>query len=467
MSECFMDDEAQRTQRVRRIDALRNEITELAGHVNAANYRFLKMIAEFDRLEGWVDNETQSCAHWLNWKCGIDLGAAREKVRVARALEDLPKISAAMERGEHSYSNVRAITRVACPGTEDYLLNIAKHGTAHHVETMVRSFRKAKDAEELSREAQQQLNRSLTYSYDSDGSVVLKARLPAEAGAFLLKAIEAAMQEISAEQVDESLKDQRIETDTETGERKLAVKSVPSARRADALALVAESFLANEHVQSNGGDRTQVVVHVSAETLRHKQAGCCEFEDGPSMSAETARRLSCDASIVALIEDEDGEPLNVGRKTRTISAPLRRFLKARDKGCRFPGCCNIRHMDAHHIEHWANGGETKPSNLISLCSFHHRKVHEGSMEVHMLDDGAVRFIKPDGTEIDSSVPQPSGHWAQLPLTHAEEGIQINARTAATRWAGERCDYGLGVEVLLVQARKARSGSHQEVKSGRS
>jgi len=178
---------------IREINELRDEITQLAGHLNAANYRLLRLIAEFDRREGWVDNATQSCAHWLNWQCGIDLGAAREKVRVALALEGLPKISAAMERGEISYSKVRAITRVACPDTEGSLLEIARHGTAHHVENMVRCFRRAKDAEELSRDAQQQLNRTLTYSYDADGSLVLKARLPAEAGALVLKALEAAM----------------------------------------------------------------------------------------------------------------------------------------------------------------------------------------------------------------------------------------------------------------------------------
>jgi Domain of unknown function (DUF222) len=450
-----MDDNEVRAQRVRELNELRDEITKLAGHLNAANYRFLKLVAEFDRREGWVDNETQSCAHWLNWKCGIDMGAAREKVRVARALENLPKISVAMERGEISYSNVRAITRVACTGTEEYLLNIARCGTAHHVETMVRCFRRAKDAEELSREAQQQLNRALTYSYDHDGSVVLKARLPAEAGALVLKALEAAMQQVSIEQVDESIKDQRIETDAETGERKLAVRSVSAARRADALAVVAENFLSNDRAQSNGGDHTQVIVHVSAETLRDQHAGCCEFEDGPSMAAETARRLACDASVVALIEDENGEPLNVGRKTRTISSPLRRFLKARDKGCRFAGCTNTRHVDAHHIHHWANGGETKPSNLVSLCSFHHRKVHEGGMGIQMLSDGAARFVKLDGTTIDSTVPLSSGDWTQLPLDHADRGIHINARTAATSWAGERCDYGLGVEVLLSQSRAVK------------
>jgi hypothetical protein len=161
--------------------------------------------------------------------------------------------------------------------------------------------------------------------------------------------------------------------------------------------------------------------------------------------------------VVALIEDENGEPLSVGRKTRTISPALRRFLKARDKSCRFPGCTNTRHVDAHHVTHWAHGGETKPSNLVSLCAFHHRRVHEGGIDVQMLDDGAVRFVRLDGTTIDSRVPVPTGDWTQLPIQHEREGVQINARTAITRWAGEKCDYGLGVEVLLSQAKRGGHG----------
>jgi hypothetical protein len=277
----------------------------------------------------------------------------------------------------------------------------------------------------------------------------------------VIKALEAAMKDISPKQVEESLNENRIIVDEETGERKLTVRAPVCARRADALGIVAESFLEHGAVDSSGGDRTQVVVHVSGETLRHHSAGCCEFEDGPSLSAETARRLACDASVVALIEDEDGKPLSVGRKTRSISSPLRRFLKARDKGCRFPGCTNTRHVDAHHIKHWANGGETKPSNLISLCGFHHRKVHEGGIEARMLDDGAVRFVKLDGTIIDSGVPIPNGDWVQLPLQHEREGIHINVHTAATRWTGERCDYGLGVEALLSRSRRARDETHVE------
>ena len=194
-AELRMDpDYARRAAKRKSIDELANEITRLAGHLNAANYRFLKLIAEFDRCKGWGgDGATASCAHWLNWKCGIGIGAAREKVRVARALENLPRVSSAMERGELSYSKVRELTRVACEGTEEYLVSIALHGTAHHVETLVRGFRRCKDAEELTREAHQQANRSVHYRFEDDGSLVLKARLPAEVGALVLKALQMAM----------------------------------------------------------------------------------------------------------------------------------------------------------------------------------------------------------------------------------------------------------------------------------
>ena len=150
----------ERVAYIRSTHELEDQIIELAGHLNAGNYRFLSLLAEFDRRKGWNCRATRDCAHWLNWKCGIDLGAAREKVRTARALEKLPLVSAAMERGEISYSNVRAITRVATPENEHYFLQIALHGTAHHVETLVRAYRRAEE-QELSRERQQQMNRDV------------------------------------------------------------------------------------------------------------------------------------------------------------------------------------------------------------------------------------------------------------------------------------------------------------------
>ena len=286
---------------------------------------------------------------------------------------------------------------------------IAEHGTAQHVEKLVRAYRRCQEAEELSREARQQQSRSVMYRYDDDGSLIINVRLPAEAGALVLKALELAVENVPAGTSEEP---------------------VPfSARRADALALIAESFVAHEAIEAPGTDRHQIVVHVAAETLRDRTAGCCEFEHGPSMAAETARRLACDACVVRLIENDDGEPLNVGRKTRTISAPLRRVLNARDKGCRFPGCCNTRYIDAHHVKHWANGGETKPSNLVSLCRFHHRAVHEGGVRIEILDDGALRFVRPDGESVDNVAPgftQPLGDWRKLPAGSAVSRLERRA-----------------------------------------
>jgi uncharacterized protein DUF222/HNH endonuclease len=378
---------------------------------------------------------------------------------VAHALTKLPQIAAAMERGELSYSKARALTRVACEQTEKYFLDIALHGTAAHVEKLVRGYRRAKEAEELSREAQQQATRTVSYFYDSDGSLVLKARLPAEIGTLVIKALDAAVN-------DPAVRD--VSAETSTRKPKCGVISEPSverpshgARRADALGRIAESFLQHGAEDLSAGDRQQIVIHVDAETLQNSIAGRCELEDGPSMAAESARRLACDASIITILEDTEGEPLNVGRRTRSIPPALRRALNARDRGCRFPGCPNTRYVDGHHIHHWANGGETKLSNLVQLCRFHHRQVHEGKVNIQQLDDGALRFLKPDGESFDSVAPnhtQPLADWRQLAADHDQLGIRIDERTAATRWAGEKMDYGLAVAVLLQQARRGNEVS---------
>jgi hypothetical protein len=411
---------------IRSTHELADQIVELVGHLNAANYRFLTLIAEFDRRKGWNCRATQDCAHWLNWKCGINLGAAREKVRTAHALEKLPQVAAAMERGEISYSKVRAITRVATPENEHYFLQIALHGTAHHVETLVRAYRRATEAEELSREQQQRTNREVRYCWDVDGSLVLKARLPAEVGALVLKAMEGAVPETPPDSID---------------------RPSWSHKRADALAVIFESFLAHGAEAMSGGERHQVVVHVSAETLQAGGGHHCGIEDGPAVAAETARRLACDASLVAFVEDAKGEPLNVGRKTRSIPPALQRALSARDKGCRFPGCTHKKYTDAHHIKHWAKGGETKMSNLVTLCRFHHRQVHEGQVVVQVLDDGAIRFVQADGESFEAE-SRMGGDWRELQVVHDRAGILIDERTAATKWDGGRMDYGIAIDALM-------------------
>jgi Domain of unknown function (DUF222) len=431
---------------IRSLDELEAEITELTGHFNAAEYRWLTLVAEFDRRNGWAAAGCASGAHWLNFKCGIAMGSAREKIRVAHALASLPLVSASMARGQVSYSKVRAITRVATPQNEDYFLSIALHGTATHVERLVQAYRRAKEAEELSREGRQQAGRSVSWIWDDDGSLVIKARLPADKGALFIKAIDAAVEEISTPNVPAGTPAWNRPS-TEADEQPSR-----SARRADACVVLAESFLKHGAQALSGGERNQIVVHVDAETLRTSVAGQCEIEHGPSLSAETARRFSCDSSVVVVLENEKGEPLSVGRKTRSLPPALRRALNARDRGCRFPGCTHTRFVDAHHVKHWANGGETKPSNLVTLCSFHHCKVHEGGVMVEPLGAGAFRFIRPDGRSFDSPAPSSPSDWTQLTLSHQSNDIRIDRNTAVTQWRGERMDYGQALDVLFSRGR---------------
>ncbi len=264
----------------------------------------------------------------LNWKCGIGMNAAREKVRIANALADLPNTSATFARGEISYSKVRAMTRVATPENEDYLLMIAKHGTGHHMETLVRMYRRTKRLQEMDECRKQHDERELHVYYEPDGSLVFHARMPAEKGALLLKAIELA--------ADQAEKDVSAETSHRDGFDRC---------RADALADVAASYLAHGPGHSSSADRYQVILHVSAETLTNNEGDLSHLEDGPHVSAETSRRLCCDAGVSVLSEDENGNTLNIGRKTRIIPPAMRRALRARDEGCHFPGCTHKHYID--------------------------------------------------------------------------------------------------------------------------
>jgi hypothetical protein len=215
--------------------------------------------------------------------------------------------------------------------------------------------------------------------------------------------------------------------------------------------VLAESFLASGPKDLSGADRQQIVVHVDAETFQHRCAGRCELEQGPSIAAETARRLACDCSVVRIIEGPKGEPLDVGRKSRTIPPAIRRALNARDQGCRFPGCRFKRYVDGHHVKHWADGGETKLTNLVTLCRFRHRLVHEGQITIQTLDDGAFRLLKPDGRSFDSPTPPPTDSRT-IVIAHEAAELHITPSTAVTHWTGEALDLGLAVEVLLQRRR---------------
>ena len=570
---------------------LENRIAELSARIQAATYELLCYLREFDRHYGWEG--FRSCAHWLNWRTGLDLGAAREKMRVAEALADLNLVSAAMACGRLSYSKVRALTRVATPATEARLVALACCATAAHVERLVRAWRQADRAAQPDAEQARLASRALSTRVEEDGMVVLRAWLTPEVGAVVLRALEAALEQVPAAAEDDE---------------ELSI----GQRRADALGLMAESALAAGLDPAHAGDRYQVTVHVDADALcsreadraaarvsaetradnapasepavpapasasgpdasqglieptvglesatavtteasaagvdisaetrmdgeagaaysapapapapglvvalngsgeasatgaaasaeagvgrqavvepgtlpPHGDAGPATIESavwlqactgthgsrqatpapgldagqavieqagGLHVGAEVARRVACDAGLVVLYHGLDGAVLNVGRKTRTVPTALRRALEGRDRNqCQFPGC-NSRNCDAHHVEHWADGGETRLANLVSLCRFHHRAVHESGFRVVATPAGQFLFLRPDGEPLPVVPPMAAWRGTGEPLAPTvarleDVGITIGPHTATPEWYGETLDVAVALDAL--------------------
>ena len=425
-------------------ESVERELTALMGHLNAGNYRFLVLLAEFERRAGHVGIGLASCAHWLSWRCGIGLVAAREKVRVARALEGLPRVADAMRRGVLSYCKVRALTRIATADNEEMLLSIAEAGTVSHVEKLVRLYRRLSRREELDHAKERFAERYLQCYVGADGDVVINGRLSAEQGAAFMKALDAAT-------------DVMREVARDSGESLSApdaARNAYTACRADALGLIAECFLTHGTTDVAGPDRQLVTIHVEEAVLREKAAeGRCELEEQTSVHPATARRLACDASLVEITENAAGEPLKLGRKSRTVSTALRRALAARDRGCRFPGCTNRRFLDAHHIEHWVDGGRTDLDNLVLLCRRHHRFLHEYGYSIAR-KDGALEFRRADGRlvpQVPPALETPHG-CERLRQAHEHAGLAIDDDTADSHWGGEVMDYNWALQGLFDRER---------------
>ena len=419
--------------RVAALERLGDEIAALAAHLDAATARLLALIREFDARGGW-NTGFLSCAHWLAWRVGLELGAARERVRVARALGTLPLLTAALAHGELSYSKVRALTRVATPETEARLLTVGRAGTVSHVERIVRGWRQVDRRAEARETAQRHRSRGLTLHYDDDGMLVLHGRLTPEVGALFRQALAAARETL----FQRARPDARVTPPTEPS----GATSSHAQQQADALALVAETALQQGFDAGTSGERYQVVIHVDA-------SGQAVLDDGPHVSAETSERLTCDASRAWLRHDADGRAVEVGTRTRTIPPALRRALDHRDRGCRFPGCAG-RHGQGHHIQHWAHGGPTTLSNLVMLCRRHHRAVHEEGFQVTRDADGTLRFQGPDGCPLPDVPPLAlvrEDAVAIIQRRNDEEGLQITARTGLPHWRGERLDLGWAINVL--------------------
>ena len=390
----------------RNLDQLEQDIISLSSHLNATEYEFLVLVREFDLRQGWKPYHFNNCAEWLNMKVGIAPGTAREKMRVANALFDLTATSEAFQKGELSYSKARALTRVATPHNEEKLLDHAIPATALQVENHCREMRNVR--REVSTVDVNRLHRQryLSRSLHGDGSMTISVELPKESGDLVMKALEMALREL--EQPEDTFEGDQgasasvIEKGSEEINEKVHGKvhgkgngkgngrttdSLP-AKQADALVRMARGYLSGgKEKNSSTADHYQVMVHVDEEVLRNAP-GESSKSDLPS---ETIRRLCCDSGLVVVTKDEKGNPLNVSRKHRVVQPPLKRALLARDKCCRFPGCTHEKWLDAHHVMHWADGGETSLDNTILLCSTHHRLLHEGGFRIRKDPGGEWQF----------------------------------------------------------------------------
>ncbi len=380
----------------RSTEPVAQEIVDLAGRLAATTCRWLLLIAEFDRRCGWHEAGQRSCAEWVAWHCAVAPGLAREHVRVARGLESLPRTTALFARGELSYSKVRALTRLDDVEQEEEVLRLAAHATAGQLERIVAGFRGVAAQERDAHEAR--AGRFLALRPREDGTVEIRGRLAAE---------EAAVLEAALDEFRRQLRAEGPAPGTEPGELPEAEpddaplwreQDRQRATSVDALVRLADAALAAGVARGRTApERHQVVVHVElgSGTVAPPPA---RLPDGTALAPTVLRRLCCDGTTTTLLERE-GTAIDVGRRARTVPPAMRRAVTARDGGCRFPGCQATQHLDAHHVEHWLDGGATSADNLTLLCRRHHTALHEGGFTIAAGEGGEHVYRRPDGREL--------------------------------------------------------------------
>lgn len=418
-------------------EQLEAELAEMVAQVNAATARCLELMLAFRRAGGAAGDDL---AHWLAFRCGITTREAREYVRVAEALDELPAIHAAFTRGELTFTKVRALTRVASSPSERALLELAAALTASQLERALRAYRRVTSEEARASHELEYVD----YYWDEDGSLILRARLPAEDGTLVIHALEAARERVQERRREEQSASTGAD---ETAEEAAGDFELPRARNVEVLVELAQRALVCP-VEESSAERPRVVVHVDAAALTADGAGRSELDEGPMVAVETARRLACDAETVTEIE-RDGLPLSVGRKRRTVPPKLRRLLEARDQGrCCWPGCERRRHLAAHHRRHWAHGGETSLDNLVLLCFHHHRLVHEGGYAIEETANGELRFRNRHGVLCPSVPRSPPGNAEEMVALNEKAGLTITEKTNHNGY-GDRLDLGCAVDALIT------------------
>jgi hypothetical protein len=386
-------------------ERLEEDLSELRRALDVLEGQFCRRVAEVSRRKSFARDGVLSTTSFLTQSCRMGASTAREKVRVADALERMPLTREALLAGELSYSQARVLVAaqethpVAYREAEPVLLEAAGRLTVRELHRLVEYWRQSQDWEQAADHAETLYDqRGLWLSETFERMGRLDGWLDPESAEVVRTALSAAMTPA-------------MRTDPAARAAGEGDRTSPARRRADALTEICRRYLERGEAQV-GGERPHLNLLVDLESLRGKVGRVCELEQTGPIPAETARRYCCDASLSRIIVSGDSEPLDVGRRTRIIPAGIRRALLVRDRHCRFPGCERPPSWcDGHHLLSWIEGGETKLRNLCLLCRRHHRLVHEGGFRVERVE-GRLVFYRPDGSVID----QPPGGSKGSPVS---------------------------------------------------
>ncbi len=375
--------------------AIAHRLKQLGRNQASGMAEQLELLVRFDELKGWESSGSRHCGAWMNLELGISMKLGWEYLRVGRKLRSLPITTALFRDGKLTWSTVRLISRVADGNSERVLCHAALDASVSDVERLCNEYRWQQDhaggdAEQENMRSLQQIEaRSFSWQTVSNGNTLIKLALPPEVAQAFLKSVEHALG-----QLEES-------EDTMT------------QRRADAAVLMAENSLQFSGRDMATADRYQVIVSVDAADLSKgaepsSEDTASDMSEAPFDSSDTAivdglpsrrpiiqgagpiarataRRIACDCSVSGVILS-NGEPVDIGRKSRMWTPAMARSIKNRDQHCQFPGCTQTRHLQIHHIQHWADGGSTCVDNGVCLCSRHHTIVHEGGYRIERVDE---------------------------------------------------------------------------------
>jgi len=357
------------------------------ARVGAAERELLRLVAQADREEVWRNDGARDLAHWLWMRYGITHWKALRFIGASHALEHLPRLSRALESGELGLDKVLELGRFATPSSEADLIGWAKDVSCAAVrrkaDVEVRtSIRETRDAHR---------GRYLAWWWADDGtSVGIQGQLPAAEGAIVVRTLEETAKDIPVMPGEEDA-------------------CFSEARRADALVALCSGTTGE--LQTG---RATVIVHARLDGLV-EDAGGAELEDGSRIHPQSVRRLLCGARTQTVVEDRDANVLAMSPLRREPPLWMVRQVRYRDRGCRFPGCGSRAYTEAHHVRWWRHGGRTTLENLLLICSFHHRLVHELGWSVKRETTGEVAWRRPDGVRYRAG-PSPGEHGVDPTVT---------------------------------------------------